>query len=301
MKVLVVCSGNSGFISPFIKEQVDSLEKLNVVIDYFFIKGRGFFGYLKNYIFLIRKINEYSPDLIHAHYGLSGLLASIQRKVAVVITFHGSDINRKRNVIFSYCASILSTQNIFVHPNYPKQLNTLRPYNIIPCGINLKIFFPMEKHKAREKIGLDKKGIYGLFSSHFTNKVKNYPLAKKAIESTGKNIKIIELAGYNREQVKILLNAVDFLLMTSLSEGSPQVIKEALACNCPVISTDVGDVKSITEKIDNCFITSYDPNEISEKIKTLLASGLRSNGRFFMESYGLDKVAKKVKNVYDSI
>jgi len=301
MKVLVVCSGNSGFISPFIKEQVESLEKLNVVIDYFLIKGRGFFGYLKNYIFLIRKINEYSPDLIHAHYGLSGLLASIQRKVAVVITFHGSDINRKRNVMFSYCASILSTQNIFVHPNYPKQLNTARPYNVIPCGINLKIFFPMEKHKAREKIGLEKKRIYGLFPSHFTNKVKNYPLAKKAIESTGRNIKIIELAGYNRKQVRILLNAVDFLLMTSLSEGSPQVIKEALACNCPVISTDVGDVKSITEKIDNCFITSYDPDEISEKIKILLVSGLRSNGRFFMESYGLDKVAKKVKNVYDRI
>lgn len=69
--------------------------------------------------------------------------------------------------------------------------------------------------------------------------------------------------------------------MTSLSEGSPQVIKEALACSCPVISTDVGDVKSITEKIDNCFITSYDPNEIGEKIRILLASGLRSNGRFF--------------------
>ena len=83
MKVLIVCSGNSGFISPFIKEQVESLEKLNVAIDYFLIKGRGFFGYLKNYRFLIRKIKECSPDLIYAHYGLLSLSASFNNKVDV--------------------------------------------------------------------------------------------------------------------------------------------------------------------------------------------------------------------------
>ena len=97
------------------------------------------------------------------------------------------------------------------------------------------------------------------------------------------------------------MNAADLLLVTSFSETGPIVVKEALACNCPVISTDVGDVKLITEKIDNCFITSFDPNEISEKISIILASGLRSNGRLFIESYRLNKVANKVKMVYTSI
>ena len=98
-----------------------------------------------------------------------------------------------------------------------------------------------------------------------------------------------------------MMNAADLLLITSFSETGPIVAKEALACNCPIISTNVGDVKSITKKIDNCFVTSYNPNEIGEKIRIILASGLRSNGRIFMKSYGLDKVAQKIKMVYVNI
>ena len=90
--------------------------------------------------------------------------------------------------------------------------------------------------------GLKREEIYGLFSSNFSNKVKNYQLAKKALKHLNKKIHLIELVGYNRDEVNILLNAVDFLLMTSISEGSPQIIKEAMACNCPIITTDVGDV-----------------------------------------------------------
>ena len=109
------------------------------------------------------------------------------------------------------------------------------------------------------------------------------------------------MVGYNRDEVNILLNAVDFLLMTSISEGSPQIIKEAMACNCPIITTDVGDVRKIIGPTKDCFITSFDSNEIGDKIRIILASGLRSNGRLFMESYGLDKIAMKVKDVYESI
>ena len=66
-------------------------------------------------------------------------------------------------------------------------------------------------------------------------------------------------------------------------------------------STDVGDVKSIIQEIDNCFITSYNPIEIGKIIKLILASNLRSNGRRFMNSYRLDKVAKKIKKIYLNI
>ena len=67
------------------------------------------------------------------------------------------------------------------------------------------------------------------FASNFSNKVKNYQLAKKALKHLNKKIHLIELVGYNRDEVNILLNAVDFLLMTSISEGSHQIIKEAMA------------------------------------------------------------------------
>ena len=173
--------------------------------------------------------------------------------------------------------------------------------HIIPCGVNLDIFSPMNKIVAREKLGWNKKKNYILFSSGFDNPIKNAALAKSTLESLDLEIDLIELKGYTKQEVCILMNAADLLLVTSISETGPIVVKEALACNCPIISTDVGDVKSITEKIDNCFITSYNPNEILEKIRIILASGLRSNGRIFIEPYGLDKVAKKVKLVYFNI
>ena len=114
MRILIIASGNSSQISPFVKEQAEALWNKGLSVDFFLIKGKGLFGYLKNYFLLIKKIKNKKYDLIHAHYGLSGLLATLQFSVPVVITFHGSDVNMKKNYIFSRIASRLSTTNIFV-------------------------------------------------------------------------------------------------------------------------------------------------------------------------------------------
>src|SRR3972149_2854317 len=111
MKVLIVYSRVKSEIAPFIKEQIESLEKLDVTIDCFAITEPGIIGYLLALKPLIRKIKDFNPDLIHAHYGLSGLLASLQRKVKVIITFHGSDVNFKRSRTFSKIASFFSKAN----------------------------------------------------------------------------------------------------------------------------------------------------------------------------------------------
>ena len=302
MKVLICASGNAGQLSPFVQEQADSLKKLGIQIDYFLITGNGVLGYLKNYPLLIKTIKGKKYNLIHAHYGLSGLLATLQKITPVIITFHGSDVNMKKNLPFSLLASRLSYDNIFVHHYLPKKLKVSgKNIHIIPCGVNLDIFSPMNKIIARDKLGWNKKKNYILFSSGFDNPVKNAALAKSALKSIDLEVKLIELKGYTKQQVCQLMNAADLLLITSFSETGPIVVKEALACNCPIISTNVGDVKSITKKIDNCFVTSYNPNEIGEKIRIMLASGLRSNGRIFMKSYGLDKVAQKIKMVYVNI
>ena len=184
MKVLIVASGNSPNISPFVKEQADSLRNLGCHIDYFLIKGKGIWGYLKNYFLLIRILKkDRCYDIIHAHYGLSGLLATLQPFIPVVITFHGSDVNlSKSNYLLSRLASRLSTTNIFVHENLPRRLKyfSFQP-NIIPCGVNLDLFRPIPKLDARKKLGLDNNYKYILFSSSFDNKIKNAPLAKSAI------------------------------------------------------------------------------------------------------------------------
>ena len=300
MRVLIVASGNSSKVSPFVKEQADSLMKLDCTIDYFLIEGRGIFGYLKNY-FLLKRILKRSKryDLIHAHYGLSGLLASLQPSIPVVITFHGSDVNlNMRNYLLSLFASRLANANIFVHTNLSKSLKYYpNQANIIPCGVDLDLFRPISKTVARDKLGLDNKETYVLFSSSFDNKIKNASLAKLAVKRVENTI-LIELKNFSRREVSLLLNAVDLLLVTSYSETGPLIVKEALACNCPLISTDIGDVKTLIAETKNCFITKYDAEDIASKIDVILKSDRMSNGRDKVKHLGLDIIGNRVLNIY---
>ena len=120
------------------------------------IKGKGVFGYLRNYFFLLERIKQKNYDLIHAHYGLSGLLTVMQIYIPVVITFHGSDINMKKNYFFSRLASNLSANNIFVHENLPSKLKIYkRPQNIIPCGYDNNVFFSYSAKKGKKNIRLE--------------------------------------------------------------------------------------------------------------------------------------------------
>lgn len=123
MRVLIVCSKNSGQISPFISEQVIALQNEGLECDYFTIERKGIKGYLGNRTYLLHKINAFRPHLIHAHYGLSGLLANTQRKVPVVTTYHGSDINNNKIFIFSRIAMYFSAYNIFVSERNLRKTN----------------------------------------------------------------------------------------------------------------------------------------------------------------------------------
>ena len=114
MRILIVASKNSGKLSPFVLEQANALQQKGIEVDYFGIVGKGIKGYLQAFVPLCKKIKEFQPDLIHAHYGLSGLLANLQRKVPVVTTYHGSDINVVEVRRFSKMAMRLSAWNVFV-------------------------------------------------------------------------------------------------------------------------------------------------------------------------------------------
>lgn len=301
MKVLIVASGNANKISPFVKDQADALEKQGVGISYFLIKGKGLSGYLANFRKMRKKIAEIKPDIVHAHYGLSGLVSTLQRKVPTVVTFHGSDLNDKKVRPFSKVAHRLATRSIFVSKDLAHIAKAKSPI-VIPCGVDLDVFYPMDKKAARKKMGLalDKK--YILFSSAFTNEVKNFPLAKKAVDGLGDNtVEILELKGFDRKEVAQLMNAVDVALMTSFTEGSPQFIKEALACGTPIVSTNVGDVKNLSKKARNCFITGYDVDEITLNIQKALKvkrEPMDHNDIGFLDN---QKIVQEIIGVYQSL
>lgn len=302
MKVLIVCrykSGTEAHVAPFIKEQVDALRAKDISCEYFLVTGSGIIGYLSDLPKLKRAIKEYSPDVIHAHYGLCGLLANLQRRVPVITTYHGSDINVKSVLPFSRLSMMLSAHNIFVSKKTLDIAGQKKKYTLLPCGINLSDLQLTDKFEARRRMGLDLEKRYVLFASAFDIAVKNYPLAKAAMELVPE-AELIELKGYSRAHVTLLMCAADCFLMTSHTEGSPQVIKEAMACGCPIVSVDVGDVKEVVEGVEGCRIVSRSPQDISESIRDVLIADKRTDGRFRIEELGLSNaiVASKLLEIY---
>lgn len=302
IKILIVGNYNPGHFSPFIVEQIESLSKIGVEIDTYGIVGKGLFGYLHNIGGIKKKIREFHPDLIHAHYGLSGLCANLQRKVPVVTTYHGSDIHSGGWILkLSQTAMHLSAYNIFVS----KKLFEMSGYNgdnfcVLSCGIDLDTIKSIPRDEARNKLGLGG-GKFVLFSSRFDNEVKNYPLAKAAMQFVPE-AELIELKGYTRQQVGWLMNACDVQLTTSWRESGPLVVKEAMACGTPVVSVDVGDVKEVFGSTTGCYIANYDAKDVAYKIRTALSFVIKTNGRERIESLGLDnkQVARKLIEIYEN-
>jgi len=295
MKILVVCSGNRR-LSPYIKDQVDSLKRIGLEISIFPIKGQGIRGYFKNYLLLRKKLKNERYDLIHAHYGLSGLVAVLQFSIPVIVTFHGSDIDRRDIYLISRLVMMLSNFNIFVSKRLAKKAGAKKKYAVTSCGVDMKIFHPLYKNKCREILGWEQNEKIALFSSSFDKPVKNSTLAKKACRLAG--VKLIELKNFNRTQVNLLMNASDLLLVTSYRESGPLVVKEAMACGCPIVTTDVGDVREIIGDTEGCYITTYDPGDISDKIVRAINLKGRTGGRKKVRHLEIDEVANKIKSIY---
>lgn len=309
MKVLFVCSGNdiggqalSFEELSFEYEQALTLKKAGIEVDHLLIIGGGVIGYIKNYVKLLKLLRKTNFDLIHAHYGLSGFISVLQFQKPVVITFHGSDINNKFINIFSSIAALLSNWNVFVTKKLSDKiiLKTRNKETIIPCGIDLEAFYPIEKSDARKKTKFDIDERIVIFSSSIQNTVKNYPLAKAAIELID-NCRLVELKGYSRVDVNFLLNASDALLLTSFTEGSPQIIKEAMSCNIPIVATDVGDIKKIIEGTNYCYITKFDAREIADKLKFILQLCPRTNGHERVKKFDNKSTANELINVYQKV
>lgn len=324
MKILIVGNNKPGHFAPFVEEQVRALQQQGCEVVFYGVKGKGLLGYLRALPALCRTIRAEQPDIVHAHYGLSGLLANLQRRVPVVTTYHGSDINTPNILRFSKIAMRLSAHNIFVSQRNvtlalsPNSLITYRlkkRYTLLPCGVNIpKPWSEMQTQRmeqltlnqwVQEKLTAGVKHV--LFAGAFNNAVKDPELAKAAIhelESKGVKVELIELKGYNRDQVNALMYNCDALLMTSKTEGSPQVIKEAMACGCPIVSVDVGDVAERVSGVEGCYVvSSREPRDIANALQLAMAFEGKTNGRQRIIEMALDneQVAKRLVEIYNQV
>ena len=324
MKILIVGNNKPGRFAPFVEEQARALLQQGCEVVFFGVQGKGIWGYLSCLPALRRAIQQHQPDLIHAHYGLSGLLANLQRLVPGVTTYHGSDINKPNIVRFSGIAMRLSAQNIFVSQRNvtlalsPNSLITYRlkkRCTLLPCGVNIpKPWSEMQTQRV-EQLTLNQwvqgklnDGVkHVLFAGAFNNEVKDPELAKAAIHelaSEGVKVELIELKGFNRDQVNALMYNCDALLMTSKTEGSPQVIKEAMVCGCPIVSVDVGDVAERVEGVEGCYVVrTREPKDIAAALQQALAFSGKTNGREKIMEMGLsnEQVAERLMAIYKQL
>ena len=319
MKILIVGNNKLGCFAPFVEEQAHALQLQGCEVVFFGVQGKGFLGYLRCLPALRRAIQQHQPDLIHAHYGLSGLLANLQRRVPVVTTYHGSDINVPAVRRFSKIAMRLSTHNIFVSQRNvtlalsPNSLITYRlkkRYTLLPCGVNLTDDQLTPRTETRQAIGISDDAKIILFAGAFANTVKDASLAQEAVSCLialsplASNITMQELRGFTRAEVNQWMCAANCLLMTSKTEGSPQVIKEAMACGCPIVSVDVGDVAERVEGVDGSYVVrTREPKDIAEALQKALAFQGKTNGRQRIIEMGLsnEQVAKRLIDIYQSL
>jgi teichuronic acid biosynthesis glycosyltransferase TuaC len=305
MKILIVCSGNHpGFDfrlhQAFIYDQIEAVCKnyKDIEYDLYLVKGKGITGYLSNLPRIKKKIKEYSPDLVHAHGGHIGILCALQRISPVVTTLHGSDVDYLKNRIISMAASFFGAASIFVSEQlYTKAFFKGRNSSVVPCGVDLTMFYPVEKQKACLALGFNEDFRYVLFSSWFGYPEKNYPLACKAMTAFP-DLPLLEIKNRSRKEVNLLINGSELLLMTSYTEGSPQIIKEAMACNCPIVTTDVGDVRQVLQATEGTYICKQNALDIAEKMRKAIDFGRKTEGREKIRHLDNTLVAEKIVNIY---
>lgn len=318
MRVLFVSSGNSKFgIIPFIKTQGESLRDNGVELEFFAIKGKGFKGYLKNIPKLRRSLKSNNYDIIHAHYGFCGTVSQLAKtKEKLIVSFMGDDLygilskeNKQTNFgrfnillskLFSYFPERVIVKSRYMYnyiPKYNQQKTT-----IIPNGVDFNIFKSYSMDKARQELGLEKGKKYILFLGDKNEPRKNYSLLLKSLNYIMySRIEILCPFPEPHEKIPVYMNAANVLTLLSKREGSPNVIKEAMACNLPIVSTDVGDVREVIRDTEGCYITSFDPKEVAKKIQMALDFGKRTDGRKNIKHLEINNIAKKITSIYQQV
>lgn len=312
MKVLFVHSSNTSYgIESFIKSQAESLKEQGIEIDYYPVKGKGIKGYWDNLKYIKEISKKY--DIIHAHYGLIGLLCALTfTRKPIVLSVMGSDAYGSYNIEGKRLASsyfiMFLTQLALIRANavIAKSINIYKyiPYKnkteIIANGVNFSLFMPIDKDQCRQELKIDSNKRVALFLANPNDPRKNFNLVKKAVEKMNNpDLQLINPYPIKHEVFVKYLNASDVFILTSYNEGSPNVIKEAMACNIPIISTRVGDVDEIIGKTEGCFLVDYNTDDIVKKINLAMSFDKRTTGRMDIAHLDSAVVAKKIIGIYN--
>jgi len=240
-------------------------------------------------------------DVVHANYGLTAPPAIAQPNLPVVLSLWGSDLLGEYGLLSRWCARRADAV-VVMTPEMAEELDV--DCHVVPHGVDLERFRPFPRRPAREAVGWRHDARHVLFPYAEAKEVKDYPRAERVVtaadERLAEDVVLETLHGAPHDRMPLYLNAADALLLTSRREGSPNSVKEAMACNLPVVATDVGDVASRLAGVDPSHVCETD-EELVAGILDVLERGQPSNGRGAIASLGLEQMGRRLHEVYESV
>jgi teichuronic acid biosynthesis glycosyltransferase TuaC len=303
----------------FVERQVDALEEAGLRCDVLYLRG-----YLSKVTYLLSVLlfawltlsARRRYKFVHVHGGETALTARFFLMTPMIVTYHGDDVlgyrgddgpisirSKLRSFIVRRQARLFTatvTQSGEMHRRLPRRVR--QRDSVIPCGVDTTRFHPVDRNAARREMGWDGAERIVLFAATRPYEPrKRFDLAQAAVRHAESEVGPIRLAvAENRppESVPVMMNAADCLLLTSMSEGSPVVVKEALMCNLPVVATDVADVRDMLEGVSPSTVCGHDPAELGAALANVLKLGRRSNGRAQRQDLAQSTTVRRLLGVY---
>lgn len=307
----------------FIKDHVQAVRKLGVEVEVFYVHTkRTRTTYLTRLPALARTIRSGDYDLIHAHHSYCVFQLALVRPFIphfppLMFTIHEGEVflqdraykpqgDLLRRFVYlkplKYLALSLADFVVSVEPRLPQVAGYRRPYAVIPAGVNLHLFRPMDRAQARTLLGLPL-GETILFFPAGPRKNKGFDIFQESLRYLNRPVRVIVGGSIPHEKMPLYMNAADVVVQTSRFESGPLVVKEAMACNRPVVSTDVGDVRTLFADLPGHFLCSFDPKDVAEKIEQALAFKGPTEGRKRILELGLssEQLAQRYLELYRKV
>jgi glycosyltransferase involved in cell wall biosynthesis len=307
----------------FVEQQIAGLRELGLDVDVMIVERleKGMAAYIGLCSRVKSRIKALKHTLVHVMYG--GVMASIVTRAVTdrptIVTFHGSDLLGEhlsgcvRQILADYgvCsswraarrASRIITVSTALKDALPTGVDR-RKVRVIPCGVDLERFKPLDRRACQHALGWDNTKFHVLFPANGGDPVKRFHLAQAAVDVLNASqikTQLHQLRGIENRQVPLWLNASDVLILTSLHEGSPTVVKEALACNVPVVSVDVGDVRERISGVPGCYLASSVPGDLASKLSLIYSGDRVAAGRTSIQELSLNRIALKIASLYGEV
>jgi teichuronic acid biosynthesis glycosyltransferase TuaC len=308
----------------FVQEHIEAARRLGFHMDVFFTDARGHRArYAGDIPRLIAKLRTGGYDVVHAHHTYSVFQAAFSRMILrartpLLFTFHEGEANLPpgfrdtsadlvKRLVYSKrlkrLALDLSDCCITVEARLPRSVGYGGEYFVIPPGVDTTLFRPLDPVACRRRLGFRADERVVFFPADPSRLLKGADLFERSLRSVETAVRVVYGGAILRHEMPIYMNAADVVVQTSRYEASPTVVKEAMACNKLVVSTDVGDVADLFAATPGCFCTQADERSVARAIETALRFGAPPRGRERVLTLGLstEVVAERYAEKYQRL